>query len=206
LLQPALPFDWPDDSADTAFIVTPSNAAAVRHLDAIGTWPVAATLLVGPRQSGRSLLARIFARRSGGRIIDDADRGDERASFTAWNEAQASRRPVLLVAEAAPPAWAIALPDLRSRMAATPIVKLGDPDDALVAGLLEALLARRGLAVAPETIAYLTPRAPRTHYGVIALVDALDAASLSQRRRVTVPLARAVLAGRSLIDDERLEG
>jgi chromosomal replication initiation ATPase DnaA len=193
MIQPALPLDWPADEADDAFIVTPSNAAAVRHLDAIGTWPVSTSLLTGPRKSGRSLLGRIFAHRSGGRLIDDADRRDERSLFSAWNEAQATRQPLLLITEVPPPEWRVSLADLRSRLAATPVVTLGPPDDELIGALLAQLLARRGLAVGSEVVAYLVPRSPRSHIGVIGLVDALDAASLAQRRAVTIPLAREVL-------------
>jgi chromosomal replication initiation ATPase DnaA len=194
MIQAALPLDWPADEADDSFITTPSNADAVRHLDRIGTWPVWATLLVGPRKSGRSLLGRIFVRRTGGRLIDDADRADERAVFNAWNEAQDQRRPLLMIADAPPPGWAIALPDLRSRIAASPVIELGEPDDLLVRQLLSALLARRGLVLTAEAEAYLWPRAPRSHRGVIALVDALDSMLLARKGgRITVPVARSVL-------------
>ena len=193
MIQPALPFDWPAAEAEDSFIVTPSNEHAVRHIERPGTWPVAATLLIGPRKSGRSLLGRMFAQRSGGRLIDDADRVDERALFNAWNEAQGTRRPLLMIADAAPPAWKVTLPDLASRLSATSIVEIGAPDEALIGALLEHLLARRGLPLSPDVTAYLVPRAPRSHATVIALVDALDAASLARKRGVTVPLARDVL-------------
>ncbi len=191
--QSALPLDWPEDEADDSFIVTPSNAIAVRHLERPATWPVAATLLTGPRKSGRSLLGRIFARRSGGRFIDRAETRDERMLFNAWNEAQATRLPLLMVADAPPPAWDVVLPDLASRLAATPVVAIDDPDEALVGALVTAQLARRGLALAPEVAAYLVPRVVRSHAHVIAIADALDAASLARRRPVTIPLAREVL-------------
>ncbi len=192
--QAALPFDWPPDEAADSFIVTASNAEAVRHLEAVGTWPVRTALLTGPRKSGRSLLGRIFARRTGGRMIDDADRVDERVLFTAWNEAQTSRRPLLLIADHAPPDWHLSLPDLRSRFSATPVASIGAPDDELLRRLLGAIVARRGLVLTPEAEAYLLPRLPRSHHGVIALADALDAASFARRGgRITVPLARAVI-------------
>lgn len=192
-MQAALPLDWPADDDDDAFIVTPSNSVVVRHLEHPGLWPVAATLLVGPRKSGRSLLGRIFARRSGGRFIDDADRRDERSLFNAWNEAQATRLPLLMVADAPPPQWQIVLPDLASRLSATPCVKIGEPDDELIAALLSQQIARRGVPLGAEVVAYLVPRVARSHAHVIALADALDAASLAQRRAITVPLARDVL-------------
>ena len=64
--QMALPLGWPADERQEDFIVGESNARAVRHLEHWGTWPVMATILTGPRKSGRSLLGRLFARRSGG--------------------------------------------------------------------------------------------------------------------------------------------
>jgi hypothetical protein len=191
--QPALPLDWPVDDGDAEFIVTESNQVAVAHLERPATWPVFATLLTGPRKSGRSLLGRVFSRRSGGRVIDDADRADERALFSAWNEAQATRQPLLLIAQVPPPAWKIVLPDLASRLSATPTVTLGAPDDDLIGRLLAKQLERRGLDLTLEVRAYLIPRAPRSHHGVIALADALDTASLARRRAVTIPLAREVL-------------
>ncbi len=191
--QIALPLDWPADEADDAFIVSESNAAAVRHLHATGTWPVCATILTGPRKSGRSLLGRIITRRTGGRLIDDAEGHDETELFHAWNEAQRNRRPLIIVADAPPPQWRIALPDLRSRLSATSQVALGDPDEALIASLVTALLERRGLGAAADVVAFIAPRIERSHLAVIALVDALDAASLASHRKITIPLARAVL-------------
>jgi hypothetical protein len=193
--QIALPLDWPAAEASDAFIVTPSNEAAVRRIEAFGTWPVSAMILTGPRKSGRSLFGRIFASHSSATVLDDAETHAEEDVFHAWNEAQAQRRPLLIIADAPPPLWHIALPDLRSRLAATPAVAFGDPDEALTGQLIARLLERRGLAVTPELVAYLVPRVERCHHSVIELVDRLDMASLSRRRPMTVPLAREVLDG-----------
>jgi chromosomal replication initiation ATPase DnaA len=193
--QIALPLDWPAAEARDAFIVTPSNEMAVRRIEAFGTWPVAAMLLTGPRKSGRSLFGRIFSSHAFARIIDDAETHDEAEIFHAWNQAQATRRPLLIIADAPPPSWQIGLPDLRSRLSATPHVAFDDPDEALVGQLIARLLERRGVAVTPELVAYLVPRAERSHHSVIELADRLDMASLARRRPLTVPLAREVLDG-----------
>ena len=192
--QIALPLDWPAEESSDAFIVSPSNSAAVQRIHAVGTWPVSTMILTGPRKSGRSLFGRLFARQCGGCLIDDAESRDEIGIFHAWNEAQSNRRPLLLVADAAPPLWDVQLPDLRSRIGATPVVAFGDPDEALITRLLAHLLERRGLIVMPEVIAFLTPRIERTHHAILAVVDKLDEAALSRRRPITVPLAREVLA------------
>lgn len=194
--QIALPLGWPADERQEDFIVGETNAAAVRHLDHWGTWPVMATILTGPRKSGRSLLGRLFARRSGGRLIDDADRRPEDELFHAWNDAQASRKPLLLVADEPPPAWRVRLPDLRSRLAATPAVALADPDDRLAAALLEKLFVQRNLQPQAELIAWLLPRIERTHVEIIRTVDALDEAALAKRARLSVKLAREVFGTR----------
>jgi Bacterial dnaA protein len=192
--QIALPLDWPAEEAGDAFIVTASNDIAVRRIHAFGTWPVSTMILTGPRKSGRSLFGRLFAARSGATLIDDAETRDETEIFHAWNEAQARRRPLLLIADAPPPNWQAGLADLRSRLSATPVVSFGDPDESLIGQLIAHLLERRGIITTPELITYLSPRVERSHRAALDLVDRLDAASLSRHRPVTVPLAREVLA------------
>lgn len=197
--QIALPLGWPARPQDDAFIVTPSNARAVQLLDRWAAWPVMAALLIGPPRSGRSLLARLFSGKSGGTVIDDAQTAAEEHLFHAWNRAQAARRPLLIVADAAPPAWTLALPDLRSRLTASPIAELGVPDDPLVRALLEAQFVRRGLVAPPELIGWLLPRLERTHAAVLRAVELLDAAALGARRRLTVTLARDTLAAAGIV-------
>jgi hypothetical protein len=191
--QIALPLDWPVADREEDFLLSESNRAAFDHLTRWSLWPVMATLITGPRKSGRSLLGRIFARKTGGRLFDNAERHDEETLFHAWNDAQARRKPLLIVADMAPPAWEIALPDLRSRLAATPHVELGPPDDALIGQLILKLLGDRGVAAPPELADYLLPRIERSHVAVLAVVDALDQALLSHHRRMTVAMARKAL-------------
>lgn len=197
--QIALPLGWPAHPSDDAFIVSPSNARAAHLLDHWGAWPVMCALLIGPRKSGRSLLARIFAAKSGGTVVDDAERAPEEHLFHAWNRAQAARRPLLIVADAAPPAWAVTLPDLRSRLAASVIAQIDAPDDALVRALLAEQLTRRALDARPDLIDWLAPRLERSHLAVLRAVDALDQEVLETRKRLTVPLARTTLQAAGLI-------
>src|SRR3546814_1417995 len=109
-----------------------------------------ATILTGPRKSGRSLLGRIFVRKTGGRLFDDAQSHDEETLFHAWNEAQEWRKPLLIIADEPLPAWRVALPDLRSRLTATPQIRIEEPDDALLGDLIVKLLGDRGVARSDE--------------------------------------------------------
>jgi len=198
--QIALPLDWPEDERDDQFILSGANAAVAKHLEHWALWPVPITILTGPRKSGRSLLGRLFAQKTGGRLIDDAWKADEESIFHAWNAAMTSRRPLLIVTDAAPPEWQVSLPDLASRLTATPRVAILPPDDELLAALLERGLAHRGLPVPPPLIAWLSSRIERSYVGIIAAVDALDRASLTRHHRLTIPLAREALMQARVID------
>ena len=191
--QIALPLDWPAGDKEEDYLVSEANRPLIRHFEHWSLWPVMATILTGPRKSGRSLLGRIVASKSGGELFDNAEQADEEAIFHAWTRAQEKRRPLILVANAPPPAWGVRLPDLRSRLAATPVVRIEEPDDELVGQLIENLCHVRGLAAPPELVRYLVPRIERSYFGVHRAIDALDELAYAQRQRLTVPLARKAL-------------
>ena len=191
--QIALPFAWPVADKEEDFLLSDANRLVFEHLQRWSLWPVMATLITGPRKSGRSLLGRIFVRKTGGRLFDNAEEHDEEALFHAWNDAQSRRKPLLIVADAPPPRWEIALPDLRSRLAATPQVEIGPPDDTLIGQLIVKLLGDRGIAAPPDLPDFLVPRIERTYVAVLEVVDVLDRVTLSHHKRMTVPLAKRAL-------------
>ena len=191
--QIALPLAWPVADAEEDFLISESNRAAFDHLKRWSVWPVMASLLTGPRKSGRSLLGRIFVRKTGGRLFDNAEEHEEEALFHAWNQAQETRKPLLLVADA-PPFGQVTLPDLRSRLAATPQIAIGPPDDRLIGDLIVKLLGDRGIAIPPELPAFLVPRIERSYVAVQQVVEALDRAALLHHRRMTVAMAKRALA------------
>ena len=195
--QLPLPFERPDSAR--RFLVAGPNLQAVRMLERWATWPVMAAILIGPRKSGRTLLASQFAEASNARVIDDAEREKEAAIFHAWNEAQERRRPLLVVADAPPPTWKIGLPDLRSRMQATPVLTLGEPDDELMPRLLQLHFERVGLPPLPDLIAWLTPRLDRTHLAAQRAVEALEAEQSASHARLSIRSARATLIAAGLL-------
>ncbi|MDB5692312.1 MAG: chromosomal replication initiator DnaA [Alphaproteobacteria bacterium] len=203
--QIALPLAWPVADAEEDFLISDANSAAFDHLKRWSLWPVMATLLTGPRKSGRSLLGRIFVRKTGGRLFDNVEEHDEEALFHAWNQAQETRKPLLLIADAPPPAWMIALPDLRSRLAATPQIAIVPPDDRLIGDLIVKLLGDRGIAVPPELPAYLVPRIERSYVAVQQVVEALDRAALSHHRRITVAMAKRALGESGMMRRARFQ-
>jgi hypothetical protein len=199
--QIALPLDWPQTEGDSRFIVSDANRDAFEHFRRLSMWPVKVTILTGPRRSGRTLLARTFVERVGGRLIDQADRRDEEEVFHAWNEAQDSGLPLVLVADEAPPAWSPKLPDLRTRLAITPVASISQPDDALFMALMQLLFADRGLHVAPEALRFMGERLNREYWTAERAVEEVDRYAIAERARVTLPTIRRALSASKMIGD-----
>lgn len=202
MTQLGLPLVKPADAREAEFLVSEANARAVHQLDHWGAWPVMAAMLAGPRKSGRSMLARYFVRKTGGTMIDDAERVSETALFHAWNTAQAERHPLLIVVDAPPPEWKVRLPDLRSRLAATPVLRIGIPDDALIGDLLTELFRRRELDARSELVRWLSRRIERSYVAIHRVVDVLEQLATSRNsRKLSIPLAKPALAEARLLID-----
>jgi chromosomal replication initiation ATPase DnaA len=199
--QIALPLDWPQSDEDARFIVSDANRQAFEHFRRWTMWPVRATILTGPRRSGRTLLARTFVQRVGGRLIDQADLADEETLFHAWNEAQDSGNPLVMVADDVPPSWAPRLPDLRTRLAITPVATIGQPDDALFSALIQLLFADRGLHVAPDALRFMAERLNREYWTAERAVEEIDRFAIAERARVTLPTIRRALSQARMIGD-----
>ncbi|HET7317400.1 MAG TPA: DnaA/Hda family protein [Sphingomicrobium sp.] len=198
--QIALPLDWPQSQGESRLIVSDSNRAAFEHFRKWTMWPVKATLLAGPRRSGRTLLARNFVERVRGRLIDRADQAQEEELFHAWNAAQESGRPLVLIVDRAPPEWEIALPDLKTRIAVTPVTRISEPDDMLFQALIELHFADRGLHVPREALRFMTERLHRDYLTVERAVEAVDRYAIAERARLSLPTIRRALIAAGMID------
>lgn len=198
--QFALPLDWPQAGDEGRFILSPANREAFEHFRAWSLWPVKATILTGPRRSGRSLLARAFVDRVHGRLFDHAERHNEAEIFHAWNAAQDDGRPLVLVTDEVPPQWQIALPDLRTRLAITPVVRIHQPDDELFRSIIRLLFADRGLHIPEEALKYVSERVERSYWMAERVVEAIDRFAIAERARLTLPTIRRALAEGGIID------
>ncbi len=197
------------------FLVSEVNQLAVSRLEEPSTWPNGKLVLVGPEGAGKTHLAHIWAEQEGARLVhppdlerldigkfdesvalDDADRIEsaaERALLHLHNQVAASGHCLLLTARRAPRYWNVGLPDLRSRMEATDVVRIDAPDEALLGAVLMKLFADRQNAVTPSAISWLTRHMDRSFAEAQRIVAAIDARALAERRKVTRNLAAEVL-------------
>jgi len=199
--QIALPLDWPQSESDARFIVSDANRDAFDHFRKWSMWPVKATILTGPRRSGRSLLARSFAERVGGRLFDEADQRDEEELFHAWNQAQDTGRPLVMVADEVPPDWSPMLPDLKTRLAVTPIGRINQPDDALFAALIQLHFADRGLHIPADALRFMSERLHRDYWTAERAVEAVDRFAIAERARLSLPTVRRALGEAKMIGE-----
>ena len=198
--QIALPLDWPQAQDASRFILSEANRAAFDHFRSWSLWPVKATMLTGPRRSGRSLLARAFVARVGGRLFDDAESHDEEELFHAWNAAQDSGRPIVMIVDDVPPIWDVALPDLRTRLAITPTARIEQPDDGLFRAIIRLLFADRGMHIPDDALKFISDRVERSYFMAERVVAAIDRFAIAERARLTLPTIRRALGEGGIID------
>ncbi len=95
---------------------------------------------------------------------------------------------------AAPPAAiGLSLADLASRLGAGPVYRLQALDDEGRRAALALHARQRGFDLADDVARYLLARLPRDMRSLVATLDRIDRASLTQQRKVTIPLVRDLL-------------
>ena len=201
----------PSSTRREDFIVSPTNADAVRAVDAWPAWYGGCLALIGPAGSGKSHLGLAWAAKAGAAVvsagrsktldlgglegrpvlIEDAHRGvADEALFHLINRAGAPGGGLLLTAQIAPQAWTASLPDLRSRLNALPVAELPPPDDIVLEGLLRNFFRERSISPADDLIPYLLRRIERSALSALDIVDRLEEAAVAEHKAVSRALAR----------------
>ncbi|MBT0668570.1 ATPase [Novosphingobium profundi] len=195
--QIALPLSASSDSPPR-IVVGEANAAAIDALTDPERWPFHTAILYGPPRSGKTLLGHWFADGGGGEVIDNAEHVDEDVLFHAWNRAQETGRALLLISNRkrgkAKGRWHVRLPDLASRLGSALQLEIEEPDDEMLAELIDVHAQMRHLVLDPSASAYLAARAVRSHLGAERLVAAIDRLSLERKQPPTLAIWREALA------------
>jgi DnaA-homolog protein len=116
----------------------------------------------------------------------------EQRLFNLYNECDARGTRLVVTAPAPVAGLGIALPDLRSRLASMPHFALRPLDESQQRLALQRRAAQRGLELPDEAVRYLQRRFARDMATMQELLDRLDAASLEEQRRLTVPFIKQV--------------
>ncbi|MBY0225794.1 MAG: hypothetical protein K2Q28_08310 [Hyphomicrobium sp.] len=198
------------------FLVGASNEAAVALVDGWPNWTARAAIVVGPTGSGKSHLTNVWRlksgagslvasalteeavaemERTGAMAIEDLDRGiaDERVFFHLLNLTKEKEYALLATSRTAPGDLSVALPDLRSRLRALPMVRIDPPGDDVLKAVLVKLFTDRQLTPEPHVINHLALHMERSFEAALQLVESCDQLALSRQRSVTRTIAAEAL-------------
>lgn len=190
-------------------IVTDANRTAVAAIDGWPNWPHPVLLVVGPEGAGKSHLAeawrelaaavpfdgRIPDTRPFAVVIDGLETWIDREHelFEVLNAARLGGGFVLATARQAPAVLALRLPDLRSRLRAATQVRIAEPDDALLRGVLHKHFADRQLVVEARLVEYMADRMERSLGAALRIAEHVDREALARKEKVTRGLIRRIL-------------
>ncbi len=215
-MQLVMPFSASPSYHAADFIRGESNAEALRWVEGWPNWPYSIILLHGPKGSGKTHLAHVFADRANATMIDVARLGSAPADHLltgnhCWvldnmdavanqpalaqliNHVRARGDYLVMTASNAAAQLPLDLPDLRSRLLAVPSIALGAPDDALLLGVLAKAFADRQLRMAPDVLQYAANQLERSYEAMQQFAADADALSLARGRAITLPLVRELL-------------
>lgn len=211
-----LTFDWPLGVAlgPEDFFVAPANAQAYAMVCAPESWPDRKLVVTGPAGCGKSHLCRVAQAQSdaillhaatlreplplAGRnvIVEDMDAlpaASQEFMFHLHNHLRNTGGTLLMTGKLSPQQWPLRLPDLASRMQATTVAPIGDPDDGLLTALIMKLMADRQIMPPMALVTYLVPRIERSYAAAAEMVARLDAESLASGRAINIKLAASLL-------------
>ena len=127
--------------------------------------------------------------------VDDVDQlsaAAQIALFNAFNRSRANGQSLLLAGPSAPLGLTLR-EDLRTRIGQSLIYEVQALDDDSRTAILLTLAARRGLRLADEVVEFLLRHGRRELSSLLAVLDALDTASLERKRPITLPLLREMM-------------
>lgn len=117
----------------------------------------------------------------------------ETALFHLYNRLGEAGVRLVVAAPVAPAGLGIRLPDLASRLGWGLTLQLSANDDAAKLAILQLRARNRGLELSEEVGNYLLKRCERDMDSLIQLLERLDAASLQEQRKLTIPFVKTLL-------------
>ena len=185
-----------DPKADRTFYIwgEPGNGRShLLHALAFET-PLGHVRYIGPKSG---LAAFTFDPRVPIYAVDDCDSlsgAQQIALFNLFNEVRSHPNTGLVATGNAAPMGLAVREDLRTRLGWGLVFHLAPLSDAGKAAVLKHAARERGINLADDVPAYLLTHFRRDMPSLMRLLDALDRFSLEQKRAVTLPLLRTMLA------------
>lgn len=217
MTQYHFPLELAEDYSAGSFFVAEANAEAFGLIERWPDWGSAYGLLIyGEEGCGKTHLAHLWQQKSQAMLLtpdllqskaylnvpvpsfvveqlEQIGAGEE-AFFHFLNHVQQQKGYLLCTSRVAPVDLPLRIRDVRSRVMGLLQVKVSPPDEALLASLMLKRFSDKQLKVSPDVIAYAVNRIERSYRAANQLIQAIDAKALEQKREITIPLVREILA------------
>lgn len=118
----------------------------------------------------------------------------EQSLFNCYNRLLARRGAMLVSSRFALSQLSFQLPDLRSRLQGFSVYQLAGLDDQQRIAAFQFRARLRGLVVSDTLGEYIYARCQRDLDGLFAVLNTLDSVSLIEKRRLTIPFVKQVMA------------
>ena len=211
MVQTALKFNMEEDFSEDSFLVSKSNKDAIAWIKKWPEWPAHCLIIYGEKSSGKTHLSHIWKSLSEADfiynnefsvndlssdknyILENYEEFDQKNLFHLYNTVKENGKFLLLTSRYSVEASNIKLPDLLSRLYATPSIEIKNPDDDLIRTILLKQFSDRQIRIDSKVLDYLIPRLERSFSSLNDFVQNVDSSSMSQKREITIPFIRSVL-------------
>lgn len=208
--QLTLGFGHKTDYSRQNFIPLQSNTDALLVINAT---PAEGLVVYGKTAVGKTHLLHIWAEEMGAQLysakdlpdafngtafaIDDIDLADKESQtklFHLFNNVK-EEGGALAFSSTTPVAQLESyLPDLQSRLLTFQQVEVKEPEMEEMRLLLAKESYDRQIAISPQVVDYIITHSPRQPAFVMGLLDQLDKLSMSEKRKITIPLVKETLS------------
>lgn len=207
-------FDFPQQASYDVeeFIVTSANSLSFQK---ICQWPESwghtaypyFLLLIGPKQSGKTHLAHIWAQKSGARflskvssissnvIVDDIDEKGEKDLLGIFNMCNEAKKYCLFTSSKFPNHFK--LKDLVSRLKSIDVSHINTPDKETITIVLSKEFASKSLQVEPKMVSLIADLIPLNFYSAYKAVNILNRESLSTNKPINATLIKKLFLATS---------
>lgn len=214
--QQLLNLSQPTTYDDGDFFVTSCNEEAYEWIQKWPQWSSHCLILYGPKGSGKTHLAHIWARKANARFVDTTDWMDTNLDqlvsdnphliledlteglsqehlFHLYNVVRQAGGSLLITSSTSPHEWGLTLPDLSSRLKASPWLVIKTADEELLSAMIYKLMADLQIIIPAHVIDYLLKTYDRSFAAIQDAVHAINNYALSNKRKITLPLVKEVL-------------
>ncbi len=200
------------------FIEDSSNLPAKKWIDSWPNWQANIfpniACIYGIKGSGKTHLARIWQNKSSARnitisdldqflyrdeiksyLIDDIENllAQEKNLLHFINYVIENNKFLLITAQTKLHDLQLDIPDLRSRLQSFITYKIDLPSEELIEQMLVKSFSDHQIIVGEEVVKFITSRIDRNSDSVKKTVDILNKHSLSQNKKITIPLVKSIL-------------